>query len=88
MVYGKPPIQQLEDPLILFMNHFVEKVGNAAVPGAYLVDIFPVLQHLPRSLSQWRFEVESLFKDFDTRFQEMFLNVKSQVVSAFYQLTS
>jgi len=83
MIYDHPPIQSLEDPSVTFMNEVVEKMGNAALPGAHLVEIFPCLRHLPRFLSKWRRDAEKTFVKFNSKYEEMFLKVKNEFVSTF-----
>ena len=34
----------------------VERVSDAAIPGKYLVDIFPALRHLPAWAAKWKRE--------------------------------
>jgi len=63
------------------MDEFANSLGEAALPGAHLVEIFPTLQYLPRCLSKWRRDAEEKFKKFDLKFEEMFLRVKNEVVS-------
>ncbi|KAK7451717.1 hypothetical protein VKT23_012396 [Stygiomarasmius scandens] len=81
MIYDHPPIQSLEDPSVIFMNEVVEKMGNAALPGAHLVEIFPCLRHLPRFLSKWRRDAEKTYVKFNSKYEEMFLKVKNEFLN-------
>jgi hypothetical protein len=81
MLYGRPLVQSLDDPTIVFMNYLVDCMAKNHEPGAFLVDIFPILEHLPRWCSKWRRDAEKLFRYFDSKFQDMFYEVKKKVVS-------
>lgn len=39
-----------------------DNFSRAAKTGAYLVDLFPVLNHLPRALAPWKAEADALFR--------------------------
>ncbi|KAK7462289.1 hypothetical protein VKT23_007889 [Stygiomarasmius scandens] len=88
ILYDQPVIRSLNDPSVVFMNEVVEVLSNATVPGAYLVDIFPILEHLPRCLSGWRYTAERYFQKFDSRFQQLFLTIKDKVTSGQEQRSS
>ncbi|KDR66580.1 hypothetical protein GALMADRAFT_1146457 [Galerina marginata CBS 339.88] len=46
LAYGLP-IQSSNDPHVSLAQQAVASVGEAAIPGAFLVDILPVLRHVP-----------------------------------------
>ena len=52
-VYGWPALDY-DSPLIQYIQGFVEYVARAAMPGAYLVDAFPIMKHIPASLAPWK----------------------------------
>jgi len=85
-LYDQPSIETLDDPSVVFMNEVVEAHSEATVPGAYLVDVFPVLERLPRCLSWWKYTTERQFRKFDSKFQKMFLEIKKKVVGEVSQL--
>lgn len=47
MVYNVPPITKHGDPAVTNINDFVARLTRAAYPGAYLVEFFPWMRHLP-----------------------------------------
>ncbi|THU76245.1 cytochrome P450 [Dendrothele bispora CBS 962.96] len=87
ILYGKPIIQSVDDPSVVFMNELVEAFCEATVPGTYLV-VFPILEHLPRWLSRWKQVVEKRFQIYDSRFHELFLSIKKKVISGQEQCPS
>ncbi|KAF9558962.1 cytochrome P450 [Agrocybe pediades] len=46
-VYAWPSITDSQNPLVQRIHAFSNTISAAVVPGAYLIDIFPVLDHLP-----------------------------------------
>ncbi|KAK7462288.1 hypothetical protein VKT23_007888 [Stygiomarasmius scandens] len=88
MVYDLPPIQSLDDPTIVFMNSFIECIARVGVPGAYLVDMLPILERFPRFLSRWKRDAEKDFQKFTSRFEQMFLDIKRKVMSGHEQRAS
>ena len=52
-MYGWPPIESKDDPLITRINDLVHCLIRAALLGAYLVEIFPVMKHLPTWMARW-----------------------------------
>ena len=53
-VYGWPPIESKDDPLVTRIHEFVHRLVHAALPGAYVVEIFPVMKHFPTWMAPWK----------------------------------
>ena len=53
-VYGWPPIESKDDPLVIRINDLVHRLAHAALPGVYLVEIFPVMKYLPTWMAPWK----------------------------------
>jgi len=53
-VYGWPAIESKDDPLVSRINDFMHRLTQAGLPGAYLVDIFPLMKHLPTWMAPWK----------------------------------
>jgi len=47
LVYNLPSIQSPEHPILAFMEDMIVRVTAAVLPGAYLVESFPLLDYLP-----------------------------------------
>ncbi|KAF5372131.1 hypothetical protein D9758_005078 [Tetrapyrgos nigripes] len=73
LMYDSPLIQSFQDPSLLWMNSYIEKISAALMPGAFLVE------HLPRSLSKWRRYAEKSFEENNVYFEKKFQNIKNQV---------
>ena len=53
-VYGWSPIESKDDPLVTRINELMHRLMQAALPGAYFVDIFPVMKRLPTWIAPWK----------------------------------
>ena len=53
-MYGWPTIEAKDDALVRRINDFMHRIMYAALPGAYLVEIFPVMKHLPTWMAPWK----------------------------------
>ena len=85
IIYGID-VQESEDPYILTAEEAVVGFNKAGVPGAFLVDIFPILKHVPswfpgagfqRKAAHWRAVNVSLVEN-------PFRYVKEQLVRDFF----
>ncbi|GJJ11057.1 hypothetical protein Clacol_005288 [Clathrus columnatus] len=47
-----------EDPLLVLSETTIQRVTEAGIPGTYLVDIFPILKHIPSWLPGAKFRRE------------------------------
>ena len=56
ILYGWDPITDIHEPLIEEIKENIDKLANAALPGSYLIDLFPFLIHVPYWLSKWKQE--------------------------------
>lgn len=80
-MYGWNPIESKDDLLVERINSISHRILRAALPGAYLVEIFPIMKHLPSWMAKWKREgLEHFTKD--TKMFEGFLSdVEERVVS-------
>ncbi|KAI0087382.1 cytochrome P450 [Irpex rosettiformis] len=54
-IYGLPPLET-ESHLVRYIQEFVARVCETSVPGAYLVDLFPMMKHISASIARWKRE--------------------------------
>lgn len=47
VVYDKPPILEEGDTAVKAINDMVARLTRAALPGAHLVEFFPVMKYIP-----------------------------------------
>jgi hypothetical protein len=65
ITYGKVTSTSYSDPEVIAVNRCLERFGQAVLPGAYLVDTYPILQYVPGYLTQlkeWHREELALFE--------------------------
>ena len=59
ILFGSQTNEDVRDAMVDKINYFVEKLCTSAAPGQYLVDMFPVLDYLPRALAPWKREAQA-----------------------------
>ncbi|KDQ22589.1 hypothetical protein PLEOSDRAFT_1050622 [Pleurotus ostreatus PC15] len=74
-------MEDSRDPVILRVNHFTERALKAAIPGAYLVEYFTWMEHLPRWMCAWRRYAEDAFKRDSVLFENLFADVVTRLKS-------
>ncbi|KAF9463391.1 cytochrome P450 [Collybia nuda] len=72
-VYGRDPIERKDDYIVEKINTMMDRLVHAAFPGAYLVEIFPRMKHLPLWMAKWKREGQEHFTK-DTNMFERFLS--------------
>jgi hypothetical protein len=55
-IYAWPPIDKSDDALVDRINDLMHRLVSAALPGAFLVEIFPVMKRLPSWMAKWKRE--------------------------------
>ncbi|CAL1709871.1 unnamed protein product [Somion occarium] len=52
--YGWLPLGKEGDPLVETINNLMHRLVQACLPGAFLVEIFPSMKHLPTWMAKWK----------------------------------
>ncbi|THU93090.1 cytochrome P450 [Dendrothele bispora CBS 962.96] len=78
ILYDDPILKSLNEPSVLMMNEFNRKIAEAHSPGAYLVEILPVLDFLPKSLAKWKRDADEDFLQYSAKFEEKYMAVKNR----------
>jgi len=81
LVYNLPPITSLDDPTIAFLLDLTQRLDEAMYPGNYVVEFFPLLDLLPPWLVKWKREAVKDYERYTSKFESMFQDVKSMLVS-------
>ena len=66
LTYGKTSPTTYTDPEVLEVNKCLNRLAVSLRPGAYLVDSFPLLRHVPGYLSdlrRWHMDELRLFRE-------------------------
>lgn len=70
-----------DDPIVEKINDVMHRLSSAAVPGAFIVDIFPVLKHLPAWSAKWKRDAISWFNKDSAMFTGFMDQVRTDMVS-------
>lgn len=81
ILYALPPCPDPFEPSLVLITELTQDVLNAAAPGQYLVEFFPILRYLPSRLCKWKRFAESVFSRSDMLFSELYKRVEKRVVS-------
>jgi hypothetical protein len=80
-VYGFPRVESKDDPLVARINESIQRLVRAASPGAYLVETFPVMKHLPTWIAPWKKWGLEWYKKDSAMFREFYDGVAKTLVS-------
>lgn len=81
MVYDTPALLSEGDTKITRINDFAERLVSAAHPGAYLVEYFTWMRHLPSWIAKWKRDVLEQYRIDDAMFRGLFNEVGNRIVS-------
>lgn len=80
-IYGWDPIEPKDDPLVERVNNLTHRFVRASHPGAYLVEIFPIMKHLPSWMARWKREGLEWFAKDTKMFEGFLLDVEKRMAS-------
>ena len=82
-VYGWKPIDNSPsaDAIVKQINDFIHDLVCALRPGASLVDIFPILLHLPDWCAPWKRDGKRRFQGYTQMFEGYLEDVRRKMVS-------
>ncbi|KAK7449187.1 hypothetical protein VKT23_013333 [Stygiomarasmius scandens] len=81
IVYDTPPITSEHDPTVEAVNEQAAGVTRALRPGAHLVEFFPWMIHLPRSIAKWKRDAEDAFEKHSLMFESLYKSVGNRLAS-------
>ena len=80
IVYDHPPIKSEDEPSVVRINDFVERIVRAAYPGAHLVEFFTWMRYLPEWMAKWKREAMKWYKHDSAFFVGLYNDVRKRVV--------
>ncbi|KAN0139662.1 Cytochrome P450 monooxygenase [Lactarius tabidus] len=80
MLYDYPTLETENDKTLSEIHAFIDRLSIAAVPGAYLVELFPWMMHIPERFARWKAEGRRDFERSDIMFQTLLNRVRSDVM--------
>ncbi|PPQ65061.1 hypothetical protein CVT26_015757 [Gymnopilus dilepis] len=84
VLYGWPSVKTEDENLIHRIASVVIRMVKSVVPGTYLVNVFPFLNHLPRWMASWKRDG----LEWHRRDTEMFMKFNKEVQEKTYPETS
>ncbi|KAH9058307.1 cytochrome P450 [Lactarius vividus] len=78
ILYDYPTLESENDKNLNEILAYAECTSRATAPGAYLVELFPWMLHIPERFARWKYEGN---RDF-TRFNNLFESLFNRVLSA------
>ncbi|RDB17158.1 hypothetical protein Hypma_001986 [Hypsizygus marmoreus] len=80
VLYGLPPFSDSSDPVLTYLDSYIERLVSGIAPGAYWVEYFTWMEHLPRWMAKWRRDAEDSFKRDDKFFKEVFAECRERLI--------
>ena len=77
-----------DDALVARINDLMHRIVHAALPGAFLVEIFPVMKHLPTWIAKWKREGLEWYAKDTAMFEGFMDTVRNQVVGELVETRS
>ncbi|KAI0066941.1 cytochrome P450 [Artomyces pyxidatus] len=75
VTYDTPPIKSQDDPRVKDVIDFATRITTAAIPGAYLVELFTWMKYIPSRFAKWKREAEQEHVKFTTAFEKLYNTV-------------
>lgn len=79
IVYAHPPIKSEDEPSVVLINNFVERIVRAAYPGAHFVEFFTWMKYLPEWAAKWKREAMSWYRHDSVFFVGLYNDVQKHV---------
>jgi len=80
MLYDYPTLETENDKTLSKIHAFINRLSVAAVPGAYLVEVFPWMMRIPERFAMWKAEGMRYFEHDNIMFQTLVNRVRSDVL--------
>ncbi|KAF9058825.1 cytochrome P450 [Rhodocollybia butyracea] len=71
LCYARPPLRS-DEPILQSLDEIAHRFGALLYPGAYLVEIFPVLDYFPQFMAKWKRDARKDYKKYTAFFQQCF----------------
>lgn len=80
LVFGWPPLS-LKSPYLAATENFASRITSASVPGAFLVDFFPIMKYIPTWMAKWKREGLAWHDDQTRIFEGFYDSATTRTVS-------
>ena len=79
-LYGGKPMLSKDDPIVHEINDCMHRIAGAAVPGAFLVDVFPIMKNIPEWAAKWKRDANKWFHKASNMFNNWMDRVRNDMV--------
>ncbi|KAH9990618.1 cytochrome P450 [Russula vinacea] len=83
ILYDYPTLEDEQDKNLLGIYAFVDRMSAAVVPGAYLVELFHWMVHIPARFAKWKREGMERFEQHSAMFNGLLDTVSNDIVSRY-----
>ncbi|KAH9070779.1 cytochrome P450 [Lactarius deliciosus] len=77
ILYDYPTLETENDKNLKEILAYAERQSTTSAPGAYLVELFPWMLHIPERFARWKYEGNRDFTRFNNLFKSLFDRVLS-----------
>ncbi|KAH8997761.1 cytochrome P450 [Lactarius hatsudake] len=77
ILYDYPTLETENDENLKEILAYAERQSTTSAPGAYLVELFPWMLHIPERFARWKYEGNRDFTPFNNLFESLFNRVLS-----------
>ena len=88
IVYDLPTISSPNDPTVVKINQFLDRLLHYALPWNYFVEFFTWMKYLSSSIAKWKKEAEEGYKEYSEMFVGLLHDVEDQIVLSFMHFFS
>ena len=88
VVYDLPTVSSPDDPIVIKVNKFLDKLLHYTIPGNYLVEFFTWMKYIPSSIAKWKKEAEEGYEEYSEMFMGLFCDVEDRIVRSFIRPSS
>jgi len=81
LIYDAPVLKKLDDPIVAPLDGFVDHLGRAVYPGAYLVEFLTWMRYLPSWMAKWKRDAVAGYEKYSATFLQLYDAVCQRVVS-------
>ncbi|KAF8492384.1 cytochrome P450, partial [Russula emetica] len=79
VVYDQPTIKSEQDRNVKLINDSLQRLAQAAFPGAHLVEFFPWMLYIPSRFAKWKRDAENWYKQDSAMFENLFNSVHANL---------
>jgi len=80
-IYGLPSSESKDEILVAQFDEFSHRIVKSALPGAHLVELFPVLNIFPSWIAKWKRDALAWHTQTTRKLEKLLGDVRQRMVS-------